>query len=149
MKKAMTIIAAIIALFTLTTIAFASDGEKDLGLAVWTDGAYIYTADGSGEVCVIPCEPAQTDIGPAVWADENGAVSFYPNESTVFVYNHSTDLSSKDLGPAIMSDDYATYTAGGSDKVYPTVDTAYEICVHENGDYHCACGFCAPCSYWN
>ena len=88
MKKLFVMFWSVIAILTLTTLAFASDSEKNIGSAIWSDGINIYTADGSGEITVIPCE---TDA----WA-----------------YNHSAVLS--DIGSAICVDDEGyTHTADG------------------------------------
>ena len=170
MKKAMTIIAALTALFTLSAIAFAADDvvhiydmngvlmqvldagtmtPANIGSAIWSDSVYTYTADGSGIVEVIPNEPAFADISPSIMSD--GCVTYTVYKDGAVIATHNKVLESRNLGPAIMADDYGTYTADSSGilLVYPNIGAVYEICVHENGDYHCACGFCAPCCCWN
>lgn len=103
MKKVMTIIASIIALMTLTAVAFAADDEmKDIGPAIWADETGTYTADGSGE---IKFYPNTADIGPAIYADETGTytadgsgeIKFYPNPQAI--------------GPAIWADETGVYTS--------------------------------------
>lgn len=132
-KTITTLIAGIIALLTLSAVAFAADEEiKDLGPAIWADQYGTYTADGSGEIKFYPYETV--DIGPAIWADEfgtytadgSGEIKFYPNKAV-------------DIGPAIWADEFGTYTADGSGEIkfYPNkaVDLGPAIWADETGVY--------------
>ena len=120
MKKIFAIIVTAIVMMTLSTTAFAADTA--IGSAVWADENNFYSCDEEGTITVISKEAA-IEVAPAI---EVEAIS----ETNVFCLNHSKDLV--DIGSAIWCDQYATYTADGSDVIMVYFDKEY------------ICGVCHP-----